>query len=70
MRAPTLILLDEPYAGLDVDARVVVDDLLSTAHASGQTVVIASHEAPPPHLVDREFVMDAGRLVARTDGPS
>ena len=63
MRAPTLILLDEPYAGLDVDARVVVDDLLIAAHSGGQTVVVASHEAPPPHLVDREVLMDGGRLV-------
>jgi ABC-type multidrug transport system ATPase subunit len=63
MRAPTLILLDEPYAGLDVDARVVVDDLLTAAHGTSQTVVVASHEAPPPHLVDREVLMDGGRLV-------
>ena len=28
---PRLILLDEPYAGLDPDARVVVDDLLAEA---------------------------------------
>jgi ABC-type multidrug transport system ATPase subunit len=65
MRAPALILLDEPYAGLDVDARVVVDDLLVAARG-GQTVVVASHEAPPPQLIDREVLMDGGRL----DGPS
>jgi len=64
MRAPTLILLDEPYAGLDVDARVVVDDLLGAAHGSRQTIVVASHEAPPSHLVDREVLMDGGRRVA------
>jgi ABC-type multidrug transport system ATPase subunit len=64
MRAPALILLDEPYAALDVDARVVVDELLSTARAGGQTVVVASHEAPPAHLIDREVMMDAGRVIA------
>jgi ABC-type multidrug transport system ATPase subunit len=66
MRAPALILLDEPYAGLDVDARVVVDDLLTAAHANVQTVVLASHEAPPAHLIDREVLMDGGRLAAHT----
>jgi heme exporter protein A len=62
MRAPALILLDEPYAGLDVDARVVVDELLAAARSAGQTVVLASHEAPPPQFVDRELLMDSGRL--------
>lgn len=66
IRAPMLILLDEPYAGLDVDARVVVDDLLTAARAGGRTVVLASHEAPPAHLIDREVLMDGGRL-ARSD---
>lgn len=64
MRVPALILLDEPYAALDVDARVVVDDLLSAAHADGRTVVVASHEAPPGHLIDRSVTMDGGRVVA------
>lgn len=64
MRAPALILLDEPYAALDADARVVVDDLLAAARASGQTVIVASHEAPPAHLTDRELTMDGGRMAA------
>ena len=63
MRAPALILLDEPYAALDADARVVVDELLSTAHADGRTAVVASHEAPPAHLLDREVMMDGGRVL-------
>jgi heme exporter protein A len=63
MRAPALLLLDEPYAALDADARIAVDELLTGARASGQTVVVASHEAPPAHLVDREVTMDGGRVV-------
>jgi heme exporter protein A len=66
MRAPALVLLDEPYAALDVDARTVVDELLITAHAGGQTVVVASHEAPPAHLIDREVMMDGGRVITPT----
>jgi ABC-type multidrug transport system ATPase subunit len=63
MRAPALMLLDEPYAALDVDARSVVDELLTTAHANGQTVIVASHEAPPSYLIDREIAMDGGRVI-------
>ena len=63
MRRPALILLDEPYAALDVEARVVVDGLLTAAQAGGQTVVVASHEAPPAQLIDREVIMDGGRVI-------
>ena len=63
MRAPALVLLDEPYAGLDADARVVVDELLTTARAGRRTAVVASHEAPPAHLIDRDVMMDCGRVV-------
>jgi ABC-type multidrug transport system ATPase subunit len=64
MRAPALLLLDEPYAALDVDARIAVEELLAAARVGGQTVVVASHEAPPAHLIDREVTMDGGRVVA------
>jgi len=70
MRAPALVLLDEPYAALDAEARVLVDDLLAGARTRGQTVVMASHEAPPPHLIDRELTMDGGRLVAPVEPSS
>jgi len=69
MRDPALVLLDEPYAGLDVEARVLVDDLLRDARARGRTVVLASHEAPPGDLVDRVVLLDAGR-VQSTSGPA
>ncbi len=64
LRDPDLLLLDEPYAGLDVDARVVVDDLLAGARARGRTILLASHEEPPPELIDRTVSIDGGRLTA------
>ena len=67
MRRPDLVLLDEPYAGLDVDSRIVVNDLLADTHRRGGTVLLASHEAPPPHLVDRSVTLDCGR-VTPTEG--
>jgi len=66
MRDPELVLLDEPYAGLDGDARVLVDDLLGDAARRGRTVLVASHEAPPPGAVDRRLVLEAGRPVPAT----
>lgn len=72
LRDPDLLLLDEPYAGLDVDARVVVDDLLAGARARGRTILLASHEAPPAALIGRVVSIDGGQLTddsstARTD---
>jgi heme ABC exporter ATP-binding subunit CcmA len=66
MRCPDLVLLDEPYAGLDADSRVVVNDLLADTRWRGGTVLLASHEAPPPHLVDRSVTLDGGRVAAIT----
>jgi ABC-type multidrug transport system ATPase subunit len=43
-RRPELWLLDEPHAGLDADARDLVDALAREAVAEGATVVLASHE--------------------------
>jgi heme exporter protein A len=63
MRDPEVVLLDEPYAGLDRSARVLVDDLLSDAAHHGRTVMIASHEAPPADAVDRRVYLESGRVV-------
>jgi heme exporter protein A len=62
VRDPQLVLLDEPYAGLDVEARAVVDDLLDRAARHARTVLLASHEEPPAGTVDRVVFMDAGRV--------
>jgi ABC-type multidrug transport system ATPase subunit len=40
---PTMLLLDEPYAGLDADASSLVDDLLSE-QGGLTTCVLATHE--------------------------
>ncbi len=43
LHEPKLLLLDEPYSGLDLDASVLVDEVLSEA-AGDRTVVVATHE--------------------------
>lgn len=63
MRAPELLLLDEPYAGLDADAKEVVDEAIAAARADGRTVVLATHDPTRGAIADRTVHMEQGRLL-------
>jgi heme ABC exporter ATP-binding subunit CcmA len=70
-RAPQLLLLDEPHAGLDADGRSVLDEIVRSAPDEGRTVLLASHElelARP--LANREVVLTAGRNLAADPDPT
>ena len=41
---PAILLLDEPYTGLDQDASAVLDDLLRHAHDEGRTILMTTHD--------------------------
>jgi heme exporter protein A len=41
---PDVLLLDEPYTGLDQDAATRLDALLRESHAEGRTLVMTTHE--------------------------
>ena len=62
-RNPELVLLDEPYAGLDPSGAAFVDDLVRGWRAAGTTVVVSTHQvqrvAP---LCDGAVVLAAGRI--------
>ena len=62
LRAPELFLLDEPYAGLDGQAKELVDQLVLGAQRDGRTVLVVTHDATRTHLATRIVVMRAGRL--------
>lgn len=62
------LLADEPVAGLDPDAQLLVLDLLKTRAASGQAVLVSLHDLTlAARYADRIVVIDRGRIVA--DGP-
>ena len=62
LRRPELLLLDEPYAGLDDAAKHVVDDAIVAAHGDGRTVVLATHDPTRGAMAGRTIWMDAGQL--------
>lgn len=64
LREPELLLLDEPYAGLDTEGKDLVDDLIAAARGDGRTVILATHEPLRARdLADREIWMTGGRIV-------
>jgi heme exporter protein A len=62
LRRAELLLLDEPYAGLDDHAREVVDRAVLAARDTGRTVVLATHEPARAALATRTVLIEAGRL--------
>lgn len=69
MRAPGLLLLDEPTRGVDVGAKAEIYRRLRALSASGLGVLVASSELPELiGLCDRVLVMQSGRTI-REFGP-
>lgn len=62
--APAL-LADEPIAGLDPDAQLMVLDLLRARSRSGQAVLVSLHDLTlAARYADRVVVIDRGKIVA------
>jgi heme exporter protein A len=63
LRDADLLLLDEPYAGLDAEAGRLVDEAVREARERGRTVVLATHDVTRGGLATRTLFMDRGRLL-------
>lgn len=65
MHAPPLLILDEPFRGLDPDAVAVLRSVISSFAAGGRAVLLATHDMARAQLdCDRVVVLDSGVLVA------
>jgi len=65
LASPSLVLLDEPHAALDAAGMDLVDRLIADWHASGVSVLIASHHADRvSDLADGWARLDNGLLTA------
>lgn len=63
MEDPDLLILDEPFNGLDKRGANEVCGLLDELRARGKTILIAAHNMPEiEYLCDTISEMDAGRL--------
>jgi len=60
---PDILLLDEPYTGLDQDASKVLDDLLRAAHADGRTIIMSTHDLQrAAELPGRVIILSRGLI--------
>jgi heme exporter protein A len=63
LAGPSLILLDEPYASLDLDGMALVDRLLAAWREVGATVLVASHAVERLlGVVDGKVRLEAGTV--------
>ena len=58
-----LLLVDEPFVGLDSSGKEALLELLAGASDDGATVVVATHELSFVHTVRRVIALRDGRLV-------
>jgi len=62
---PELVFLDEPTAGLDVQARHATWELIEQLRADGVTVVLTTHLLDEAErLADKVAIIDSGRVIA------
>jgi heme exporter protein A len=64
LHEPELLLLDEPFTGLDVDAADMLAELLRQAHGRGMTLLMTTHDHDRGFAVcTRALILARGRLV-------
>jgi ABC-2 type transport system ATP-binding protein len=62
---PDVAILDEPTAGMDVEARAATRELLAGLRDEGVAILLTSHDlADVERLADRIAIVDRGRLLA------
>ncbi|HEX5825178.1 MAG TPA: ABC transporter ATP-binding protein [Candidatus Limnocylindrales bacterium] len=62
---PDVVILDEPTAGMDVEARAATRETLLRLRDDGVTILLTSHDLTDvERLADRIAIIDRGRIVA------
>ena len=65
---PSIILLDEPYTGLDAHAVDVLDEMLLEACRRGKTIILTTHDLEQGlRNATRAAIIDRGKIVLDAD---
>jgi len=63
LHEPKVILMDEPYASLDVQAAKLLEEVLMASKASGAAAILATHNLTMGFgVADRLVILRQGRL--------
>jgi putative ABC transport system ATP-binding protein len=65
---PSVLFADEPTGALDTSSAHIVYELLRSMVASGQTIVMVTHDPTAAACADSVLFLRDGRLVDRLDG--
>ncbi len=61
---PDILILDEPFTGLDPLARIQFRDIMAELKSRGKTILFSSHELSEAELIcDNVIIMKEGRVV-------
>jgi heme exporter protein A len=62
---PAILLLDEPYTGLDVKGAAILDSVIEEWHAAGRTVIMSMHDLDhAARLSHRALILSQGKIAA------
>jgi heme exporter protein A len=68
LHEPDVLLLDEPYTGLDQDAARLLDDLLKREVGNGRTILMITHDLTHGlNLCDRTAILNRGKIAAEIE---
>ncbi len=71
LHEPDVLLLDEPYTGLDQEASQLLDDLLRQESENGRTILMITHDLTHGlNLCDRTVILNRGKIVCEADSRS
>ncbi|GAB3942211.1 metal ABC transporter ATP-binding protein [Corynebacterium tapiri] len=63
---PEVVLLDEPFAGVDTHSEALITDVLRELNRAGATIIIVHHDlSAVAKLCDDVVVLSSGRVVAQ-----
>lgn len=65
MHNPNLLVLDQPYIGLDAESQEILTKTLSNLHGT-TTIVIITNSSTIPHFTDNIIELEEGRMVQNT----